>query len=303
MSNAVRARLGQSESPKMTYAYVCTNYNNAHFTRDAVRTINACSVPPERIVVVDNQSNPEDVFELERIAAEHPNVVLVLNSTNDGYFPGLNLGIARMRALDPGVTTMVVGNNDLEFPPNFGERLVEVVADAQDRPVISPYIETLDGMPQNPHVVSGISRAREFVYDLYYANYHLAKLISAAAKYSSVITDRHDEAGHAQPQYIYQGHGSCYVLTPRFFNDFERLWAPTFLMGEEFFLSYQLAEQGYMTYYDPRVRLRHRCNGAIEQIPARRMWALARDAHRVYRRHVKPWKRQDHRYNPKSSGS
>ncbi|KAK0350907.1 hypothetical protein LTR94_027116, partial [Friedmanniomyces endolithicus] len=269
----------------MKYAYVCTNYNNAHYTRDAVRTINGGTVPPARIVVVDNQSTPQDVTALRAIAAAHPNVELVLNPDNVGYFAGLNDGIARARALDPDVTTMVIGNNDLEVPADFGDRLAAVVADAADRPVVSPYIETLDGMPQNPHVVAGISRGRELVYDLYYANYHLAKLIRAMARRTAAVTDRHDEAGHATAQYIYQGHGSCYVLTPRFFAEFERLWAPTFMMGEEFFLSRQLGERGFMTYYDPRIRIRHRCNGAIENVPARKMWRLARDAHRVYRRY------------------
>jgi GT2 family glycosyltransferase len=285
----------------MKYAYVCTNYNNAHYTRDAVRTLNAGTLPPARIVVVDNQSKPEDVAALKAIAADHPNVALVLNAENVGYFAGLNDGIDHMRSLDPSVTTMVVGNNDLEFPSDFGAHLTDVIADAGERPVISPYVETLDGMPQNPHVVAGISRARELVYDLYYANYQLARLIRATARRTARVTDRHDEAGHAQPQYIYQGHGSCYVLTPRFFAEFERLWAPTFMMGEEFFLSHQLAQRGYMTYYDPRIRIRHRCNGAIENVPARKMWRLARDAHRVYRRYVKPWHRQDHRFQPKSA--
>lgn len=286
----------------MDYAYICTNYNNAHYTRDAVQTINAGVRPPVRIVVVDNRSKLSDVEQLKAIAREHANVDLVLNAENIGYFPGLNVGIDRMRASEPSVMTMVVGNNDLEFPIDFGVRLADVIADAQARPVVSPYVETLDGMPQNPHVVSGISRTRELMYDLYYANYHLAKLIRMAARRTRRITDRRDEEGHATAQYVYQGHGSCYVLTPTFFREFERLWAPTFMMGEEYFLSRQLSERDYMTYYDPRIRIRHRCNGAIENVPARKMWRLARDAHRVYRRYVKPWHRQDYQNTPKSSG-
>lgn len=286
----------------MGYAYVCTNYNNAHYTRDAVRTINAGTHPPVRIVVVDNQSKPADVASLKAIAEEYSNVELVLNDENIGYFRGLNSGIDRMRVLDPSVTVMVVGNNDLEFPADFGAKLTDVIADAADRPVISPYVETLDGMPQNPHVVSGISRTREFVYDLYYSNYYVAKLIRMMARRTHKVTDRRDEEGHATAQYIYQGHGSCYVLTPIFFREFKRLWAPTFMMSEEFFLSRQLSERSYMTYYDPRIRIRHRCNGAIENVPARAMWRLARDAHRVYRRYVKPWDRQDFRNIPKSGG-
>jgi GT2 family glycosyltransferase len=282
----------------MDYAFICTNYNNAHFTRAAVRTLNGGNHPPARIIVVDNRSEAKDVEALKTLALTHANVDLVLNQENIGYFAGLNSGIDRLRAVDPTLTTMVIGNNDLEFPPDFGERLREAVADCPNCPVISPYIETLDGMPQNPHVVSGVSRAREMVYDLYYANYHLAKLIRAVADRTHKVTDRRDEEGHATAQYIYQGHGSCYILTTAFFREFERLWAPTFMMGEEFFLSRQLSERGFMTYYDPRIRIRHHCNGAIKNVPARKMWRLARDAHRVYRRYIKPWHRQD--YGPTS---
>lgn len=285
----------------MAYAYVCTNYNNAHYTADAVRSINAGSHPPAHIVVVDNRSEPDDVARLKEIARDHPNVDLVLNPENIGYFAGLNSGIARMKEIAPDVKTMVIGNNDLEFPESFGADLDRVVADAADRPVVSPYIETLDGVPQNPHVVNGISRSREMIYDLYYANYFVAKLIRSVARKTHGITNRSDEEGHATAQYIYQGHGSCYIMTPSFFEKFGSLWAPTFMMGEEYFLSRQLSELGYAVYYDPRVRIRHRCNGAIENVPARKMWKLARDAHHVYRRYVKPWHRQDHHKFIKSS--
>lgn len=286
----------------MNYAYICTNYNNAHHTRHAVRTLNEGALPPKTIVVVDNQSRSDDVAKLTALADEYDNVDLVLNDVNMGYFPGLNAGIKRAQALDPKIRTMVVGNNDLEFPPGFGATLEKVVADARERPVIAPYIETLDGIAQNPHVVSGISRFRELVYDVYYSNYQIAKAVRKLAKKTRRTTGRRDEEGHDTAQYIYQGHGSCYVLTPTFFDEFECLWAPTFLMGEEFFLSYQLSERGYMTYYDPRIRIRHRCNGAIENVPAKEMWRVARDAHRVYRRFVKPWRRQNHQYKPKSDG-
>lgn len=277
----------------LEYAYVCTNYNNAHFTRDAVASLNAGHVPPARIVVVDNASSCEDRAVLDEIAAAHQNVELVLNPENVGYFAGLNSGLARLRERAPKIEWSVTGNNDLSFPADFGERLAEVMADSAQHPVISPYIETMDGMPQNPHVIAGISRKRELAYDLYYSSYPMARLIGFAARFTHRFTDRSDEQQHAKPQHIYQGHGSCYILTPSFFRNFPALWAPTFLMGEEFFLSRQLAEKGFMTYYDPRVRIRHRCNGALENVPPQRMWEFARDAHRVYRRHVKPWHKQD----------
>ena len=283
----------KSDQATPRYAYICTNYNNAHHTREAVRTINSGDQPPQQIVVVDNQSSTEDISILASIAAEHKNVDLVLNQENIGYFSGLNVGIVRMRIIDPGIQTMVIGNNDLEFPENFGACLALAINNIKQRPVISPYVETLDGIPQNPHVVTRISRTRELIYDLYYANYHLAKIIRLMARQTHSLTDRRDETTHNIARYIYQGHGSCYILTETFFQEFNELWAPTFMMGEEFFLSHQLSERGFKTYYDPRVQVRHRCNGSIKNVPAFKMWQLARDAHRVYRRYVSPWRRQN----------
>ena len=91
---------------------------------------------------------------------------------------------------------------------------------------------------------------------------------------------------------IYQGHGSVYILGPKFFEEFGQLDAPTFMMGEEFFLSEQLKRKGYRVWYEPRIEVQHCCNGAIRSVPSKQMWERAKEAHRVYRRYVKPWKRQ-----------
>lgn len=276
----------------MRYGYVCTNFNNAHFTVAAVETLNRNGIPPDVIVVVDNQSAAADVEILRTLATTHPTVTLVLNDENVGYFRGLNIGIAKARELDSELDCLVVGNNDLEFPADFGNLLAGALPDLAGYPVISPNVVTMDGMPQNPHVVSGISRTRELVYDLYYSNYQIAKLIQFGARLTHRFTDRTDEQAHDVAQFIYQGHGSCYILTRRFFELFDALWAPTFLAGEEYFLTRQLSDKGERIYYDPRIKLRHHCNGSIQYIPARKFWGLAREAHRVYRRYVKVWHKQ-----------
>lgn len=260
----------------------------------AVETINANETPPEIIVLVDNASAEPERAVLRDLQEQHPNVHVIFNEDNEGYFRGLNTGIAYARRHCPKLAGWVIGNNDLEFAADFSVHLAHVLDDGRYRPVISPYVETLDGVPQNPHVVSGISRLRELVYDAYYSNYRLAALITGIARLSGKWSARDDENGHAQEQYIYQGHGSCYVLTPLFFEHFEELWSPTFLMGEEYFLSRQIEEKGFMTFYDPRIRVRHRCNGAIQNVPRKKMWQLAAEAHKVYRRYVSPWHKQDH---------
>jgi GT2 family glycosyltransferase len=136
-------------------------------------------------------------------------------------------------------------------------------------------------------VIARISAIREIFYDLYYSNYYLGKLIYKLAKLFPRATRRGDEDEWQTAQPIYQGHGSCYLLTPNFFRKFEVLWAPTFMMAEELFLSLQLEEVGEQVYYSPAISVVHHWHGALQNVPSRRRWSMGRDAHRAYRKHVK----------------
>lgn len=271
----------------MRLGYVCTNYNNARFTEDAVRSLLRGTAHQYRVVVVDNKSGPDDVARLQKIADEFPEVSVIFNKENVGYFRGLNVGIKRLRTDNPDLDHMVVGNNDLVFPPEFGDAVARNLPKLKKYPVISPNIVTLDGERQNPHVISRIGRFRETIYDVYYSNYALAQVISAVAKFTRRFTDRDDETHHAIAQEIWQGHGSCYLLGPIFFQEFHELWAPSFLMGEEFFLSQQLSEKGMKIFYEPSITVQHYCHAALGAVPSRRIWELSRDAHKVYRKYVK----------------
>ena len=135
--------------------------------------------------------------------------------------------------------------------------------------------------------VHTISRKRELVYDLYYASYALALAIRWAARITRTFSDRGDEQQHGVAQPIYQGHGSCYLIGPQFFRHFEELWAPTFRMGEEYFLSKQLSDKGMKTFYTPTIQLTHCCHGSLAALPSRKAWEFARDAHKIYRQHVR----------------
>jgi GT2 family glycosyltransferase len=275
----------------MKLGYVCTNFNNSHFTVDAVRSLAASSADRHelRVVVVDNLSSPEHRATLRALAAEFSFVDLVLNDENVGYFPGLNCGIRHIRSRYPDFQHLVIGNNDLVFAPEFCTQVDENRSLLDTHAVVSPDIVTLDGEHQNPHVIQKISKTREFVYDLYYSNYHLAQIILWLARKSKRFTDRSDELQYERAQFIFQGHGSCYLVGPKFFAHFDELWAPTFLMGEEYFLSKQLSDRGMQVYYSPTVQITHCWHGSLQSVPSQKIWQLAREAHQIYRQYIDPF--------------
>lgn len=266
--------------------YVCTNYNNSHYTVEAVKSLISGHRHACEVVVVDNCSRREGVEELKNLSRTFPQVKLILNPENVGYFRGLNIGIKDLRSRRPEIEWIVVGNNDLVFPEDFGDKLDANAAKLRSHAVISPDIVTVDGEHQNPHVISGIGPVREIFYDIYYTNYYLGLLIQKMARLMSSLSERSDEEQWEVARPIYQGHGSCYLLGPRFFEQFSELWAPTFLMSEEYFLSKQLSDVGQSVYYDPSLQVIHQWHGALDQLPSRTRWQMAREAHRVYRQYV-----------------
>ncbi len=268
--------------------YVCTNYGNTHFTRAAVASLHAGARPEAvRVVVVDNASAEPERAALRALAAEFPHVDLVLHDRNVGYFPGLNLGIARMRARFPEAELLVVGNNDLVFPEAFVPTVLGLRTLLEEWAVVAPDLVAPDGQHQNPHVLHPVSRLRRLVWDVHYAHYWAGALVRLAARATRRLTVREENAAGstlwrtAGP--VEQGYGACYLLGPAFFRHFTALYAPTFLMQEEYFLYEQLRTIGQLTYYDPRVMVRHVGHATMGRLPSRRHWAIARDAHRVYK--------------------
>lgn len=271
----------------MKIGFVCTNFNNSDYTVKAVETLNSGLGHEYFVVIVDNNSDPASVRQLKELASINRNIHLILNCENVGYFRGLNIGIKHLRVNHPEVGWLVVGNNDLEFPVDFADELEKHADRLRGYAVISPDIVTVEGEHQNPHVISGIGPIREMMYDLYYSNYYLGLAIQKVARLLPRISERSDELEWQVARPIYQGHGSCYVLSPLFFERFTELWAPTFLMSEEFFLSKQLSDVGLQIYYDPAIRVVHHWHGSLAKLPSRQRWNLAKEAHREYRKYVK----------------
>jgi GT2 family glycosyltransferase len=268
---------------KTTIGFVFTNYFNSEITKNAIQSIHQNgNESNSSIVIVDNNSDKHNREILNETAKEYCNVHIIFNDSNVGYFGGLNIGLKYLRKKGGNIRYIVIGNNDLIFPCDFIVSIHNNLKNINKYAVISPNIITLDGQHQNPHVINAISGFREMIYDLYYSNYYVAKVIKYIASITNQISDRRDEEQFNIAQTITQGYGACYILTPLFFDLYESLWAPTFLMGEEYFLSKQLESKKQKIFYEPTIIVKHQFHASMDQIPRKKVWEISRDSHKVY---------------------
>ena len=268
----------------MRCGFIFTNFNNSEYTIAAIESIFACDwdVLPD-VVVVDNDSDAADKKALAEISKISNNISIIYNDRNVGYFSGLNDGLSALPRYEADYSAVIIGNNDLLFDDKFPEQLNSISKILQDYPVVAPDIVTLDGDHQNPHVLVEPTRAREFLWDLYYSYYWIARLMGHIARITRRFSGRTDHQVWDQSGEILQGYGACYILGPIFFNRLRRLYSPTFLMGEEYFLQYQLEEIGYRTFYDPRIRVYHVDHASTGLVSNKVIWNYGKIAHKKYR--------------------
>ena len=269
-------------------AFIFTNYNNSTFTVDAVKSIYS-NVHKSKfdIVIVDNNSNNKSKDVLKSLKAQFPALKIIFLKNNIGYFNGLNRGLKNLPNKSSLYDFVVIGNNDLYFDNNFLESVYKHYNLFKKFPVVSPNIITLDGFHQNPHVIKNPSKFREIMYDLYFTNFHLSRLILFISNKTKKFTARGDEKHHEVSQEIIQGYGACYLLGPLFFENFKKLFAPTFLMGEEFFLSFQLNKKKYKIFYESDIFVKHHDHATVSKLPSRDFWNISKEAHNIYRKFVK----------------
>jgi GT2 family glycosyltransferase len=271
--------------------FTFTNYNNSHLSIQAAQSIAANHGDCEYdIVLVDNASTESEREILGAEGALPERCSVLWSASNTGYFGGLNLGMAALFEGAPCYDAVVIGNNDLVFGPDFFEGLQRRSDLLARYPVVSPDVVTLDHEHQNPHVIGDISRIREIVWDLYFSDFKLAQLIGWASRKASSLFGRRDHRHHADEGPIYQGYGACYIMTPRFFREYGRLWSPGFVMGEEFYLARQLAARGEQMYYVPDIVVRHHDHATVSKLSSRRLWETTRQYHRIYRFFISPYR-------------
>jgi GT2 family glycosyltransferase len=117
MNNIAAAIETQVQSAKV--GVVLVNWNSFQLTSDCIQSLQNSSIPPWKIIVVDNASADGSG---EIIAKTHPTVHMILNSENLGFTGGNNIGIEHLMSC--GADFVWILNNDTVVDVNCLEVLL-----------------------------------------------------------------------------------------------------------------------------------------------------------------------------------
>jgi GT2 family glycosyltransferase len=208
--------------------------------------------------------------------------VLLVNRENSGYFRGLNVGLQYALVTTP--TFAVVSNNDLLFADNFLDTLGRLRQEA-DVFVVCPRIRTASGEDQNPYYRDRPTAVQRFFLRLYFSSYSLGRVLRLATAALRWRARRVARSRCTTEQYIWAGHGSCYILTPSWFEHVRLLPSALFLIGEEFLLAELVALFGGRELFAPGLEVTHNEHGSTMTVPTLRYYELARSSYATYRRY------------------
>lgn len=266
----------------MKLVFVCVNYNNSEVTLNYISNVLGIKGDYDlKIVVVDNASNEVDVNELYQgiQVLKNEDVVLLISDSNLGYFKGLNLGIKW--ALDNSYNQyQIVGNNDLEFFPDFLKNLEQLDVKKNEL-VLAPDVITIEGIHENPHVIHKMSFLRKLKYEIYFSNYYLAKLITLF--YSA---ERKPKVYDPIKKHIHMGIGALYILTPNFFKHFDKLWDDVFLYGEEALLAGQIISVDGKIVYEPLLKCNHNESATTSKMGTKYKYKVIQSSYKIYKKYL-----------------
>ena len=274
----------------MTIAFICVNYNNSVITKtylNSVLKINKINDFSYRIIVVDNDSNPDQIDSLKSFIKEinNKNIELIISKTNVGYFRGLNLGL---NSLDLNVYNyVVIGNNDIEFQNDFLQKLEDDILTPQTFVLAPNIIRKRDGIHQNPHIVKKFTFFQNLYRFMYFQNYYLSIVLNFLYGKIKSIVFPENRPGSNKEQEIIMGYGACYVLTKNFFKVFSELDAPVFLMGEEGILSNQVFSANGVIKYKPSLIISHLDHASLNMVQNRALYNYSKISYKYYQKKLK----------------
>jgi len=194
-------------------------------------------------------NKPGDTRAAEQAFAGDARVRVLSAEDNPGYLPALQRALPDIDTTRP----VVLSNCDLVAEPGCVQALVDVSAAHPEAGFLAPAVIGSLGLDQNPNLLAPPSARRLRVLAAIHRFPRVTDLLLLRRGGHSSRTVTGVEPGAS----VFAGHGSCVVLTPRFFALGGSCDYPFALFGEELWLGQECARLGLSVRYTPEAVLRH----------------------------------------------
>lgn len=221
---------------------VLVNLNEFEHTSMCLKTLQAITYKNIEVIVVDNNSSDKSG---ERIQKEFSEATVILNSSNDGFTGGNNIGINY--ALENGCDHVLLLNNDTIVTPSFLEPLVE-------RLDADPMIGAVSGkIYYYPPAVGG--KEKIIWYAGSYQKWHLA--------YSHYGDGEEDRGQFNSPRNVAYACGCLMLMRGEVIEKIGGLSDEYFIYWEEADWCLRASELGYYSWYEPHSIIYHNIHSSI----------------------------------------
>ena len=254
----------------MDIVFVILHYKTYNDTEDCVESIkNKIDSTSYHIIIVDNFSNNGSLEKLKDKYKNDNDITILCNTENLGFAKGLNTGIYYARKNYETKYIAVINNDVILISDDFIHRL-DTKMNEYNFSLCGPMIITKDGScTTNP--IRNTIRSKDEVEKCikkYKKLYKLCRIKLFNIYRIMKKTKKVKKECYLSDQINYKLHGSFWVFSERFFDDFKGLDEDTFLYGEEDILYLHLMKHNHITLYTPSIIIYHKEDAATnEAIP------------------------------------
>lgn len=262
---------------KYNFGFVVLHYMALQMTTDCVNNLLiAFGDNSIHIVIVDNCSPNESGKELKRKFEGNEKVLVILNSSNEGFAKGNNIGYSYLKD-NYNCDFIVVMNNDVLINDNLFLDKIKDIYLQTNFSVLGPdiYAPNSPRKHQNPFFLHGIEKEKlikqlnqmKYNYDHFQSWYKKTLLKNAikSVNFLSIIyrfikyTILHKEIIDYKKEYVNPVlHGACYIFSRSFIENRDYAFFPgTFLYCEENILHFQCIQKQLKMIYSPEIHVTH----------------------------------------------
>lgn len=253
----------------MMIGFVILHYNNIETTTNCVNSIfSNIDTDNFYICIVDNASPDKSGKLLETMYSDNLKVDVIINSENLGFARGHNTGIRYLRTKHL-CDFLVLLNSDTELVSNNWGQVIKEKYIEYEFHVMGPDIISLDRQNHaNPAEIQIYCKEdlikmirykrKKLLRNILYIDPLMVTIKSHIKKIIKYATPKGSIRKHIPYDVIgVQLQGSCFILSPKYFQYHEGLYDGTFLYFEEAILKYFIDRDGLISLYTPDIILLH----------------------------------------------